>query len=285
MINLKKDVIRREAIKLIHQRKSYPIISLLLEERFEYKVNPRTLRRWHARFDQGNWNLKDKSTKPKMIHYKFTDKDVQGVIRIRKLTGWDSKRIRKLLEQKGICMSESYIEGVIRKANLQRYSKMKGKRLKWVRWERRHPNSLWQLDGSGDENHGWILPVIDDCSRYCLGIALIKSMTTEAVTTFLENLFKKHGKPREILTDNGPEYKDQFDKWCEKHEIKHIRSAMHKPTTLGKVERFHQTIDKELAYCNNDLEYFRYRYNHIRPHWSLDLLTPANVYFAFHKLF
>ena len=282
---MKKDIIRREAIKLIYQGKRYSTVALLLEEKFEYKVCPKTLRRWFVRFQKDIWNLKDKSTRPETIHHKFTDKDIQEVIRIRKLTGWDSKRIKKILEYKDIFMSKSYIEEIIRKANLQRDSKMKGMKLKWVRWQREHPNSLWQLDGSGDENHGWILPVIDDCSRYCLGIAIIKDMTTEAVTTFLEKLFEKHGKPREILTDNGPEYKKEFDKWCKINGIEHIRSAIHKPTTVGKVERFHQTIDKELSYCNNDLEYFRYRYNHVRPHWSLDLLTPAEVYFAFHKLF
>ena len=265
--------------------KTYPKISLFLWEVYNYNVSARTLRRWYKRLQQTDWNFKDNSKKPNTIHYKFRDKDRQEVIKIRKLTGWDSKRLTRILKDKGISMSKSYIELIIRKANLQRESKMKGVKLKWIRWQREHPNSLWQLDASGDENKGWILPVIDDCSRYCLGIAVIKSMTAKSVTNFLESLCKIHGKPREILTDNGPEYRDLFDKWCDKQEIKHIRSAIHKPTTVGKVERFHQTIDKELPYCHNNLEYFRYRYNFVRPHWSLGLLTPAEVYFAFHKLF
>ena len=62
--------------------------------------------------------------------------------------------------------------------------------------------------------------------------------------------------------------------------IKHIRSKVHKPTTAGKVERFHQTVQKELPYCNNDFEMFRYRYNHIRPHSSLHMKTPAQVHFS-----
>ena len=62
--------------------------------------------------------------------------------------------------------------------------------------------------------------------------------------------------------------------------IKHIRSRVHKPTTAGKVERFHQTVQNELPYCNNDFEMFRYRYNHIRPHGSLHMKTPAEVYFS-----
>lgn len=285
-MNVKKELVRKRAIKLRLRKKRYPVISEILEEEFDYKITIKTLKRWFEKFmKEDDWDLKDKSTKPNKIYYKFTDEDKKEVINLRKLTGWDSKRISKILRKKGIFMSKSYVELIIRNANLQKHSKMKGKRLKWVRWQRKHPNSLWQLDGSGDEERGWLLPVIDDCSRYCLGIAIIESMTAKAVTRFLESLIKIHGKPREILTDNGPEFRDQFDKWCERQGIKHIRSAFHKPTTVGKVERFHQTIDKELPYCYNDLEYFRFRYNHYRPHWSLNLQTPAEVYFAFHKLF
>ncbi|MBI2449880.1 transposase, partial [Candidatus Pacearchaeota archaeon] len=36
---------------------------------------------------------------------------------------------------------------------------------------------------------------------------------------------------------------------------------------------------------NGDLEFFRMRYNHFRPHTSLENKTPAEVYNAFHKLF
>lgn len=282
---MKKEIIRREAIKLRIVGKRYSVISLLLHELYGYEVNLRTIKRWYKRFQEEDWDFKSKSTKPKKIYYKFALQDKEEVIKIRKLTGWDSKRIKKILESKGIFMSKSYVEQIIREAHLQRDSKMKGIRLKWVRWQREHPNSLWQIDASGDENHGWILPAIDDCSRFCVGIEVVDKLDTDSVTKFLESRFKIHGKPREILTDNGPEYKRMFDKWCNKFDIIYIRTALHKPTTVGKVERFHQTIDKELPYCNNDLEMFRYRYNHIRPHWSLNLLTPAQVYFAFHKLF
>ena len=62
-------------------------------------------------------------------------------------------------------------------------------------------------------------------------------------------------------------------------KIKNVRFHCHKPTTMGKVERFHQTVTQELPYCNGDYELFRYRYNHIRPHMSLHYKTPAEVYF------
>ncbi|MCX6748034.1 MAG: integrase core domain-containing protein, partial [Candidatus Pacearchaeota archaeon] len=67
--------------------------------------------------------------------------------------------------------------------------------------------------------------------------------------------------------------------------IKHIRTAIHSPTTTGKIERFFQTLERELPFCNNDLELFRMRYNHFRSHSSLHGKCPADIYFAFYKLF
>ena len=56
-----------------------------------------------------------------------------------------------------------------------------------------------------------------------------------------------HGKPREILTDNCPEFGERskdsgFDKWRVKNGILHIRSGIHKLTTVGQVGRIQFTI-------------------------------------------
>ena len=74
-------------------------------------------------------------------------------------------------------------------------------------------------------------------------------------------------------------YDSKFDRWCKKRDIKHIRSAVHSPTTCGKVERLFQTLKKEIEFCNKDLEMFRMRYNHFRPHMSLNNKSPAEIYF------
>jgi len=104
----------------------------------------------------------------------------------------------------------------------------------------------------------------------------------------LEDCIKRHGKPKQILTDNGPEFggtnKDsKFDKWCKSQGIVHIRSGIHKPTTLGKLSAIQKTIEIELPHWNNDTELWRIMYNHERPHESLHGLTPAVVYFQFKR--
>ena len=123
-----------------------------------------------------------------------------------------------------------------------------------------------------------------------MALAKINIASTEVIVHILDEVIKKYGKPREILSDNGSCFggkskHSKFDRWCRRRGIKHIRTAVHSPTTSGKVERLFQTMDKEMEFCNNDSEIFRMRYNHFRPHTSLFNKTPAQVYFAFSKLF
>src|SRR3989344_3352541 len=115
-------------------------------------------------------------------------------------------------------------------------------------------------------------------------------LTTDIVRHILGDLINKHGKPREILTDNGSAYgstssHSRFDRWCNRRGIHHIRTKVHSPQTSGKVERLFKTMDEEMKFCKNDLERFRLRYNHFRPHSSLSGKKPAEVYFDFSSLF
>jgi len=282
---MKKDVIRREFLKHKLQDHSYKRCQEFLEQQCKRRFGIRTLKRWWKRFNQGDWDLRDASRRPWRIRYRYVAEDLEEVIALRKQTGYSSYQ----LKEKGISMSESMIKRLIRGSGLSRGNKMEGIRLKWIRFERDTPNSMWQLDGKQREDGSWILPIEDDCSRYCLAIGEMEHMTTENVIKLLEEAIAMHGKPREILTDNGPEFggngkgENEFDRWCEKQRIKHIRSRIHKPTTVGKVSRLQYTIVYELPYCHHDLEFFRWRYNCDRPHRSLNGLTPHQVYFGWKR--
>lgn len=285
---MKKEIVRREFLKWKIKGLSYFVCKKKIKEDFEDEFSILTLKRWWKRFNKTSWDLKDKSTKPKTIHYKFSKKEKKKVISIRKKTAYSAKQIRIKLQEKGIIMSESFIKTLVKDEGLSRGNKMEGIKLRWVRFERDNPNSMWQIDGTETDN-GWILPIEDDCSRYCVAVKEFKEMTTANVIALLEESIMMHGKPREILTDNGPEFggpkgwNSEFDRWCKKQGIKHIRSGIHKPTTVGKLSAIQQTIFRELPNWNNDLELWRYQYNHERPHQSLHLLTPATVYFQFKR--
>ena len=282
--------IRKEFFKLKNRGFPYPKCRLILKAKYDYGVSIRTLKRWINRFDNSNWNLNDFSTRPKTIHYKITPRIEQEVIKLRKETGWGQEKLFPHLTHLNI--SEMSIKRIIKQHKLCRKTKKKGKRVKWVRWQRKHPNSLWQIDHTDEQElfDCYTLSVLDDCSRYSLALVKLNRVTTAVVTQILDDLIKKHGKPHQILTDNGSAYglksrHSKFDRWCRRRGIDHIRTKIHSPTTNGKVERLFKTMDEELEYCNYDLEKFRMRYNHFRPHSSLKHKSPSEIYHDFASLF
>ena len=204
---------------------------------------------------------------------------------IRKKTGFGERKIASY-----VGVGHSTIYKILRKHKLTKPNENRRKRIKYIRWQREHPNSLWQMDLSDQKiKDKYCFAVIDDCSRYCLGLFALNRVSTNIIIHLLDTLFKTHGYPREILTDNGNVFglkskHSKFDIWCRRRYIKHIRTAIHSPTTSGKIERFFQTLDKELRFCNNDSELFRMRYNHFRPHTSLNNKSPSEVYFDLYKL-
>jgi putative transposase len=276
---MKKEDIRKEYFKLRIKRHSINQCRKILLAQFGFEVSKRTLQRWNKKLAQTEWDLKDKSTKPKIIHYKITPEIEKRILDIRNKTGFGQDKIKNYVN-----LSHWSINKILRKHKLTNPSPKRKKRLKYIRWQRKHPNSLWQMDVSDQKvKDKYCFAVIDDCSRYCLGLFALNSVSTNIIIHLLDALFKVYGKPREILTDNGNVFglrskHSKFDRALNRRKIKHIRTAIHSPTTSGKVERFFQTLDKELRFCKG-IEDFRMRYNHFRPHSSLEGKLPASVYF------
>ncbi len=287
---MKKEEIRKEFFKLKNKGHSYTQCRIILKAKYKYETTTRTLKRWIKRLNGENWDLRDKSRRPHTIYNKITQEFEAEVVKLREKTGWGSNKLSINLPH--LPISPRSIDKILNKHGLIHETKNKGKRKKWVRWQREHPNSLWQIDHTDEQElfNCYTLSVLDDCSRYSIALVKLKHVTTTVVTHVLDKIIKKHGKPKQILTDNGSAYglkskHSKFDRWCKKRGIQHIRTKVHSPTTNGKVERLFKTMDDELKYNNNDLELFRMRYNHFRPHSSLENKTPAQTYFAFHKLF
>ena len=97
-------------------------------------------------------------------------------------------------------------------------------------------------------------------------------------------------KPR-LLSDNGSSYiADDLAVWLKAQGMVHVRGAPNHPQTLGKIERWHQTLKNRVLlenyYLLGDIEAgvgaFVEHYNHRRYHESLGNLTPADVYFGQH---
>lgn len=282
---MKKEEIRKEYFKLKDKGNTNNQCRKILKAKYDYDVTIRTLRRWTEKLNKTGWDLSDTSRKPKTIHRRITSEIENKVIEIKKETGWGAEKIENFVN-----LSHTTINKILNKHNLIENSKRKKKRIKYVRWQRKHPNSLWQIDHSDQKiDDTWVISVVDDCSRKSLAFLPVNKVTTNVVTKLLDDLIKKYGKPREILSDNGSAYglkskHSKFDRWCRRKGIKHIRSAVHSPNTCGKVERLFQTFKREFEFCNQDSELWRMRYNHFRPHKSLERKTPEQVYSDFSLL-
>jgi len=283
---MKKEEIRREFFKLRIKHHSYSQCKKILKCKLEIEISIRTLKRWEKRLNETEWNLRDKSRRPTTIYFKITPEIENKVLEIRLKTGWGDKKIKDYVN-----IGHTSINKILRKNKLTEPCKRKKKRIKYVRFQREHPNTMWQIDHSDQKvKDKWLISIIDDHSRYSIGLFAVNRVTTDVVTKILDDVIKIHGKPKQILSDNGSQYglkskHSKFDRWCRRRGIEHIRSAVHSPTTCGKVERLFQTIKRELKYCNNDINFFRMRYNHFRRHTSLNNKTPADIYFDLNRLF
>lgn len=168
----------------------------------------------------------------------------------------------------------------------------------YKRFEMDYVNEMWQIDyvelGVDIKTNRKVesFSVIDDKSRYVFATEARTSATLEDVLEFLEYIIKIYGKPRVILSDHGTQWAAnnggdaRFDQWCERQGIRHAMGKVRKPTTQGKVERFHGSLRREahLPEAATVEEYRRimneyvHFYNIKRPHWSCDLKTPAEAY-------
>lgn len=163
-------------------------------------------------------------------------------------------------------------------------------------FERSKPNQMWQSDICTFRLAGknaYLIGFIDDYSRYITGLRLYRSQTAANVLETYRRAVGEYGVPKEMLTDNGRQYVNwrgttKFQRELQKDRIKHIRSRPHHPMTLGKIERFWQSILQEflLRAQFDSFENAQQRiviwinyYNHRRPHQGIKSLCPADRYF------
>jgi putative transposase len=276
---MEKEQVRKEYFKLRIQGHTNNQCRKILFAKFNFEVNIRTLRRWTNKINNSEWDLTDKSKRPKTIHKKITKSLEEKIILIKQKTGWGERKIETLVD-----LSHTSINKILKKHKLVDSPNKRKKRIKYVRWQRKHPNSLWQIDHSDQKiDDKYVISVVDDCSRKSLAFIPVNIVTTEIVINLIDALIKVYGKPKQILTDNGSAYglkskHSKFDRKLKSRGIEHIRGAIHSPTTQGKVERLFQTFKREFKFSNKDPELWRMQYNHFRPHMSLNGKTPDEIY-------
>ena len=174
------------------------------------------------------------------------------------------------------------IHRILTDAGIAKPIHKKIKRKKWVRYERRHSNSLWHTDFSDAEDGKIVIAYIDDASRKIVGYGKIGNATTENALLILNKAIKRYGKPRQIMTDHGTQFCADEGKVYKFREtlkdmgIEHIMAAVKRPQSNGKMERWFGSMDKLYGRFEFNLDKFVECYNDM-PHLSIDT-TPNIAY-------
>jgi putative transposase len=165
--------------------------------------------------------------------------------------------------------------------------------------ECRAPNDLWTVDFKGQfrtSDGAWCYPltVMDAHSRYLLACIAFVRPSLGKVRKAFRDLFVRYGLPRTIRSDNGepfasasaPGALSPLSAWWMRLGIRVERIEPGKPQQNGRHERMHLTLKLEATRpaCRsaraqqNALDRFRKQYNYERPHESLRMKTPAELY-------
>jgi len=287
----------------------------------KYGIHQSVYYRWLTRYRQkGEEGLKDASPAPKAPAQE-TPPEVQArVVEVKKAHPFlGSRKLKEYLARfEGIHLSQVTVNRILRRfgfkpadeiiqAEARKNDPEKARayeeeleraKQEWQRFCRANPNDLWQIDLSTFFIRGqyrvWLITVLDDHSRYVVNHGLFRKADAEAVLEVLKGAMAKHGLPKEILTDNGPQFVTwkgvtRFEKLLHKLGIYHTRARPHHPQTLGKLESFHRNIERELLNVEvfRTMEEARERiaqyiehYNYARPHQGIGGFTPADRYFG-----
>jgi len=149
-------------------------------------------------------------------------------------------------------------------------------------------NQVWSLDFMSDTLASGrklrTLNIVDDYTRECLGIEVDTSLPGARVVRVLERIVGERGRPRQIRTDNGPEFAGRaLDQWCFAQGVEQHFIQPGKPMQNGYIESFNGKFRDEclneswfvsLADARRTIEQWRKHYNQERPHSALGYRTP-----------
>lgn len=274
-----------------------------------FGISRKTGYKWLHRYRlEGVSGLQDRSRRPhKLTGCKVTPAMEAAVVDVRVRYRWGGRKIRHYLQRAGWedVPAASTIHRVLARHQLP---KLVGPdNTAPSRFEASAPNQLWQMDFKGPVRvmDGRLEPltVMDDHSRFNLGLFASRDKTTSTVQQALTDLFRRYGMPWRLLADNGQPWAAWLEKgrcvtrlsvWLMILDVLLIHSRLHHPQTCGKDERFHRTLKQELTGrvmncalddCQKRFDAWRDVYNLQRPHEALNMNVPASRYQVSDRVF
>lgn len=267
----------------------------------EFGISRPTGYRWRRRFEQAGSisGVVERSRRPQCSPSQTGPEKEARVVELRREYGWGAKKIEVLLEEEASPLTVRTINRILKRRGL--IAKKDSNAPALERFERAAPNELWQMDGKGQyrtpEGTCFPLSILDDHSRYAVGLYSLPEFTAERVHPCLVHTFERYGVPEAMLMDHGTVWWGTRNgyglTWLSVRLIEQgIRlhyGRVHHPQTQGKVERFHRTLEEAIRHRGKPqrmaewpgaLEEFRQVYNERRPHEGLGMKRPVERYRA-----
>jgi transposase InsO family protein len=236
----------------------------VIEVAERFGVTRQTVHRWVARYrESGLDGLADRSHATKAHPWQLAA-EVEAVICDLRAAhrGWGPRRLVFELERRGHPgVSRSTVYRVLVRHHLIEPVSRRRRRDQYRRWERSAAMELWQMDVTAslfmaDGRECKVITGIDDHSRFCVIATVVMRATARAVCLAFTAALAEYGIPGEVLTDNGKQFTGRFGKpmpaevmferICRENGITQRLTKPRSPTTTGKIERLHQTLQLEL---------------------------------------
>jgi len=265
-----------------------------------YEISRKTGYKWLRRYQEAGTieALKDQSRRPRHSPRRTSKGKAERVLAIRDAKGWGAEKISVVIGKTGVVLAPITVHRILKRNGRikpQVFDRIAGKR-----FARGSCNELAQMDFKGEYRlrggeKCYPLTLLDDCSRYLLGLWPLPTTEWLGVQEVLRAHFRAVGVPREMLMDHGSTWYANYNGhgltrlsiWLIKQDIQLRFSGIHHPQTQGKVERLHGTLKKRTKHRGEPetmsewrvwAAEFRHEYNCERPHKALGNKTPQEVY-------
>jgi transposase InsO family protein len=211
----------------------------------------------------------------------------------RQLSAW-------ITDNEGFAVSESTVYRILRREGLVKRQGIQSEAAKEYHTRTTRPHQMWATDASYFRVVSWgyyyLVTVMDDYSRFILAWKLQKDMSANSLIEVVQEAVDATGMtdvPVEnrtrLLSDNGAGYVSRaFRDYLNLVGIGHILAAPYHPQTNGKVERYQQSLKREVnqlpyelpSHLEKAIADFVDYYNYRRYHKALGNVTPADVLYG-----
>ena len=205
---------------------------------------------------------------------------------------WGYRQMHEILRREGIPINHKRTERLYREERLQIKTRRRKKTAAQLRVPMPYPegmNQRWAMDFMSDNladgRRFRLLNVLDVFTKESLAMVVDTSINGKRVSQVLDYLGWMRGLPEVINVDNGPEFAGKvLDNWAWNNDVKLDFSRPGKPVDNAFIESFNRTVRNEclndnwflsLSHAKEVIEDWQNDYNNVRPHSTLDGLTPA----------